>query len=143
MQKCVQTGRAIDAKANCVEIGISGEIAKTVRGLMMREGVRARGTSERACSSGMSRRRRMANRISSGSCSSAELQVLVIGRSSRCESLVSVLLALLGLVICELLWTDTALPRNPATGNCPESTLAKVCPLWIVSEQVFSHLVNY
>jgi hypothetical protein len=81
MQKCVQTGRAIDAKANGVEIGISGEIAKAVRGLMMREGARARGTSERACSSGMSRRRRMANRISSGSCSSAELQVLVIGRS--------------------------------------------------------------
>lgn len=37
MQQCVQTGRAIDAKTDHVEIGISGEIAKTVRGLMIRE----------------------------------------------------------------------------------------------------------
>jgi hypothetical protein len=37
MQKCIQTGRTIDAKSDCVEIGVSGKIAKTVRCLMIRE----------------------------------------------------------------------------------------------------------
>lgn len=72
MEKCVETQGTVDMQTDGMQVWVCREVAQAVGSLGIRVSNQGLGTWERACSSGMSRRRRMEKRISSGICSISE-----------------------------------------------------------------------